>query len=75
MAHPRLQVFHSIWAMERRRPDGAEWSLEEKIEMIKGAGYDGMDLLTGRPEQAREAAALLDAQGLARTGCAVPKTG
>ncbi len=74
MAHPRLRVFHSIWAMERRRPDGAEWSLEEKIEMIKGAGYDGMDLLTGRPEQAREAAALLDAQGLARTGCAFPQS-
>ncbi len=42
--------------MERRRPDGAEWSLEEKIEMIKGAGYDGMALLTGRRSQRSEAA-------------------
>ena len=70
----QLHVFQSIWAMERRRPDGAEWPLEEKVGMIAGAGYDGMDLLTGRPEQAREAAALLAARGLACTGCAFPKS-
>ena len=33
--------------MERRRPDGAEWSLDEKIAMIAAAGFDGVDLVAG----------------------------
>jgi hypothetical protein len=70
----KLEVFQSIWGMERRALDGVEWSLEEKVQMIKAAGYDGMDLLTGRPDQCREAAKLLQAQGLASTGCAFPKS-
>ena len=70
----KLDVFQSIWAMERRALDGMEWSLEEKVAMIKAAGYDGLDLLTGRPDQCREAAALLRDQGLACTGCAFPNS-
>ena len=31
----QLQVFQSLWAMERRQPDGAEWSLETQLEMIR----------------------------------------
>jgi len=27
--------------MERRRPDGQEWTLPEKLEMIRDAGFDG----------------------------------
>lgn len=27
--------------MERRRPDGLEWTLDEKLEMIRAAGFDG----------------------------------
>ena len=30
----RLLVYQSMWAMERRRPDGAEWSLDEKLALI-----------------------------------------
>jgi len=37
----RLLVYQSLWAMERRRPDGLEWSLDEKLEMIRAAGFDG----------------------------------
>ena len=37
----KLLVYQSMWAMERRRPDGAEWSLVEKLEMIREAGFDG----------------------------------
>ncbi|MFP6740007.1 MAG: sugar phosphate isomerase/epimerase [Alphaproteobacteria bacterium] len=70
----KLEVFQSVWAMERRALDGMEWSLAEQVEMLKAAGYDGMDLLTGRPDQCREAAKLLQAQGLANTGCAFPKS-
>jgi hypothetical protein len=37
----KLLVYQSLWAMERRRPDGLEWSLEEKLRMIRDAGFDG----------------------------------
>lgn len=37
----RFLVYQSLWAMERRRPDGLEWSLVEKLTMIHGAGFDG----------------------------------
>src|SRR5271155_3522285 len=36
-----LLVYQSLWAMERRRPDGLEWSLDEKLAMIRDAGFDG----------------------------------
>ena len=68
----QLQVFNSIWAMERRRPDGHEWSLEEQVEMLAEAGFDGMDLLCGRPDQARAAQRVLDRHGLGCSCCAFP---
>ncbi len=37
----KLLVYQSLWAMERRRPDGQEWSLAEKLAMIRDAGFDG----------------------------------
>jgi hypothetical protein len=37
----RFLVYQSLWAMERRRPDGMEWSLDEKLRMIRDAGFDG----------------------------------
>jgi hypothetical protein len=40
----RLEVFQSLWAMERRAPDGTEWSLPEKFKMIAEAGYDGLSI-------------------------------
>ncbi len=70
----KLQVFQSIWAMERRRPDGDEWPLEQIVEMVAAAGYDGMDLLTFRPDQSRAAKTLLDHHGLVCSGCAFPKS-
>ncbi len=37
----RLLVYQSLWAMERRRPDGLEWTLDEKLTKIRDAGFDG----------------------------------
>ena len=28
----KLLVYQSLWAMERRRPDGQEWTLQEKLK-------------------------------------------
>ncbi|EJC79850.1 hypothetical protein Rleg4DRAFT_1452 [Rhizobium leguminosarum bv. trifolii WSM2297] len=38
----KLQVFQSLWAMERRHTDGVERTLDENIAMISGAGFDGI---------------------------------
>ena len=38
----RLDVFQSLWAMEQRRPDGFEWTEQQKIERIAAAGYQGV---------------------------------
>jgi hypothetical protein len=27
----QLRILQSLWAMERRRPDGAEWPLETQL--------------------------------------------
>lgn len=37
----QLLVYQSLWAMERRRPDGLEWTLDEKLTKIGDAGFDG----------------------------------
>jgi hypothetical protein len=37
----KLLVYQSMSAMEQRRPDRKEWSLEEKLTMIRDAGFDG----------------------------------
>jgi hypothetical protein len=37
----QLKVYQSLWAMERRRPDGVEWPLDEQLRMIRDAGFDG----------------------------------
>ncbi len=69
-----LEIFQSIWGMERRRPDGREWPIEEQVDMLKDAGYDGMDLYSFVPEISRPAKRLLDRAGLACTACAFPKS-
>ncbi len=38
----KLNVFQSLWAMERRHTDGFERSLDENIAMIAKAGFDGV---------------------------------
>lgn len=43
----KLDVFQSMWAMEYRRPDGFELSLEEKIKKIADAGFVGLSFDIG----------------------------
>ena len=39
-----LLVYQSLVAMERRLPGEQEWSLQERLEMIRDAGFDGVGL-------------------------------
>ncbi|WP_339719551.1 hypothetical protein [uncultured Paraglaciecola sp.] len=43
----KLDVFQSMWAMEYRRPDGYELSLEVKLKKISEAGFKGVSFDIG----------------------------
>ena len=60
----KLLVFQSLWAMERRRPDGVEWSLSEKLAMIRDAGFDGAGVRFVEADYAREVTGFLRAHGM-----------
>jgi len=60
----KLLVFQSMWGMERRRPDGLEWSLDEKVRMIADAGFDGASVDFGDENYARKVTGLLKDHGL-----------
>ena len=70
----KLLVYQSLWAMERRRPDGLEWSLDEKLTMIRDAGFDGAGVRFIDPAFAREVTGFLRANGMSWQAQCYPKT-
>lgn len=70
----KLLFLQSMWAMERRHPDGVERSLEQNVEMILGAGYDGVSMSFTNAAHARRVAALLKPHGKAMEGQCFPRT-
>jgi hypothetical protein len=70
----KLLVFQSLWAMERRHTDGFERTLEQNIQMIAEAGFDGIsaDWRDGRTVQ--RIAALIGPAGLTAEGQCFPQT-
>jgi hypothetical protein len=72
----RLEVFQSLWAMELRRPDGKERSLEESVEMVAAAGFDGMAIDLGAADLpiVEKARPLLERHRLGCMLIAFPKT-
>ena len=61
----KLLVLQSMWAMERRHTDGREWSLDEKLAMIRDAGFDGVSVAYADREMASQISAFLRAHGMA----------
>jgi hypothetical protein len=39
---PRLHILQSIWGMDRLRGTDREWSMPERLQMIRDAGFDGI---------------------------------
>jgi hypothetical protein len=67
----KLEIFQSLWAMELRRPDGKERSVEESFAMVAAAGFAGMGIdLVAKTDigQARKLKHLYDRHGL---GCSI----
>ena len=59
-----LQVYQSLWAMERRRPDGVEWPLQTQLELIRDAGFDGAGVRFVDPAFARDVTGFLREHGM-----------
>ena len=70
----KLLIYQSLWAMERRRPDGKEWTLDEKLTMIRDAGFDGCGVRFVDPAYAREVTGFLRANGMTWQAQCYPKT-
>jgi hypothetical protein len=69
-----FRVYQSLWAMERRRPDGAEWTLDEKLRMIIDAGFDGAGVRFIDPAYVAEVTGVLRARGLTWQAQCYPRT-
>jgi hypothetical protein len=72
----KLEIYQSLWAMELRRPDGKERSVEESFEMVAAAGFDGMAIDFGVTdiEAARKTRPLFEKHGLGCLLIAFPRT-
>lgn len=70
----KLLIYQSLWAMERRRPDGQEWTLDEKLTMIRDAGYDGCGVRFADYAFAKEVTSFLRAHNMSWQAQCYPKT-
>ena len=70
----KLLVFQSLWAMERRHTDGIERSLDENLEMIAAAGYDGVAAIWRERDSAAAISSFLKSHGMQAEGLCFPKT-
>ena len=67
-------VYQSLWAMEQRRPDGLEWTLDEKLAMIRDAGFDGAGVRFFDRQYAKTVTDFLRAHGMTWQAQCYPKT-
>jgi hypothetical protein len=70
----QLKVSQALWAMERRRPDGAEWPLDVQLEMIREAGFDGAGVDFADLDHARHVTGFLKAHGMIWHAMSNPRT-
>jgi hypothetical protein len=70
----KLLVMQSLWAMERRHTDGIERSLEQNIEMIAAAGFDGVSAHWTDRSVVEKVAELIKARGMTAEGQCFPQT-
>lgn len=71
---PKLEVQMSWWGMTGLELDGKERSLEEQLELIAKAGFDGINGFIPAPEQEEQWKRLLKHYGLTLSVNAYPKT-
>ena len=72
-APPRLEVHQAWWAMTGIGDGGREWSFEEKLERIAGAGFTGVFAIPPAPEDERRWSRALEQHGLSLGLAAFPR--
>ena len=70
----RFLVYQSLWAMERRRPDGVEWPLDQQLTMIRDAGFDGAGVRFVDAAFARDVTGFLRANNMTWQAQCYPRT-
>jgi hypothetical protein len=70
----RLEIYQSMWAMERRHTDGYERSLEDNIALIAQAGFDGVSASYASRAEVRRLTSLLAPHGLGVEAQCFPRT-
>src|ERR1700738_4599971 len=60
----QLRILQSLWAMERRRADEAEWPVPTQLAMIRDAGFDGAGVRFIDSTFATEVTSYLRAHGM-----------
>jgi hypothetical protein len=70
----KLLVLQAMWAMERRHTDGYERTLEQNIEMIHRAGFDGVASDYRDRQYVRRLTNLIKPLGMIAEGQCFPKT-
>lgn len=70
----QLKVLQSLWAMERREPDGLERTLDENLRMIADGPFDGVSAFVANKEQTQKLQMALSGTGLLVEACGAPAT-
>jgi hypothetical protein len=70
----KILFFQSMWAMQRRHTDGIERSIEENVEMILSAGYDGVSMSLTDAAAIRRVNALIKPHGKVLEPHSFPQT-
>ncbi|MER8764295.1 sugar phosphate isomerase/epimerase [Mesorhizobium sp. M0968] len=70
----QLKFLQSLWAMERREPDGFERTLDENLHMIADGSFDGVSAFVGNKEQTKALQVALSGTGLFVEACGAPAT-
>ena len=70
----RFLVYQSLWAMERRHTDGHERSLDENLEMIQQAGFDGVSVSFEDRPLAKRITEFLAPHGMSAQAMCFPTT-
>jgi len=70
----RLEVYQSLWAMERRHTDGYERSLEDNVRLIAEAGFNGVSASYESRDDVRRLTGLLRPLDLNAEGQCFPRT-
>jgi hypothetical protein len=60
----QFRILQSLWAMERRRADEAEWPLQTQLTMIRDAGFDGVGVRFVDPALASQVTDFLRQHGM-----------